>query len=406
MRLTLFAYLGSYGASLLGNSITAIALPLLVLFTTGSALSAGIVAIAVAVPAAVAGLLMGALVDVIDRRTAAIIANVISGLALALLPVIEATVGLDLGWFILVAVLSSIGDVPGITAREAMLPAVAKAAGVGASQLIGTREAVSAVSLLVGPAIAGFLVAALAPVTVMWVTAAISLLAAAWTLGIPAGATAPIPAEADLLGEETAPAPRGRSALHGAKVIFRSSMLRSLILLELALGVTLAAMQGIVIPVHFAFQDQAQYVGFVLSALAAGLLVGGVSFATLSQKLSRLTWFGLGVVLVTAGFVTIATLGGVALLLVGAAIVGLGAGCLNSVVGLAFVESIRDAERGRVLGAQNAVLTLFPGAGIALAALLIEFGSLQLATVVLASAWVLAAVVSLSSRSVRQLGTA
>jgi hypothetical protein len=47
-------------------------------------------------------------------------------------------------------------------------------------------------------------------------------------------------------------------------------VLRSLILLTLALGVTLAAVQGIVIPVHFAFQDQAQYVGFVLSALAAG----------------------------------------------------------------------------------------------------------------------------------------
>ena len=58
-------------------------------------------------------------------------------------------------------------------------------------------------------------------------------------------------------------------------------MLRSLILLELALGVTLAAMQGIVIPVHFAFQDQAQYVGFVLSALA---VVGG---AALTEQFVR-----------------------------------------------------------------------------------------------------------------------
>ena len=44
-------YLTSYGISLLGNSVTAIALPLLVLLTTGSAGDAGLVAIAGAVPA-------------------------------------------------------------------------------------------------------------------------------------------------------------------------------------------------------------------------------------------------------------------------------------------------------------------------------------------------------------------
>jgi hypothetical protein len=80
---------------------------------------------------------------------------------------------------------------------------------------------------------------------------------------------------------------------------------------------------------------------------------------------------------VTTGFIVIATLGHVSVLLGGAVIVGLGGGCLNSVVGLTFIESTRDAERGRVLGAENALLTLFPGAGIALAAVLIEFASLQ-----------------------------
>jgi MFS family permease len=403
MRRTLVAYLTSYGVSLLGNSITAIALPLLVLFTTGSALSAGIVAIAVAVPAAVAGILMGALIDVVNRRTAAIVANVVSGVALALLPIIDMTVGLTLGWFVAVAVLSSIGDVPGITAREAMLPSVAAASGMETSRLIGTREAISAVSLLVGPAIAGFLVAALEPVTVMWFTAGISLLAAVISLGIPARATAVSASEVSELGTAPVEAQPGRSALHGLKVIVRSPVLRSLILLTLALGATLAAVQGIVIPVHFAFQDQAQHVGFVLSALAAGLLVGGVTFASSSEKLSRRTWFGLGVVLVSIGFVVIATLGHVSVLLAGALIVGLGGGCLNSVIGVTFIERTRDAERGRVLGAENALLTLFPGAGIALAALLIEFGSLQVATVALTAMWVVAATAALLSRTVRRI---
>ena len=183
-------YLTSYGISLLGNSVTAIALPLLVLLTTGSPGDAGLVAVAAAVPAAIAGLLMGSLVDRINRRTAAVLSDVISAVALALLPILEATVGLSLGWFIAVAVLNSFGDVPGITAREAMLPAVARAASWDASRLIGLRESIGGVSMLVGPAAAGVLVAALEPVAVMWVTASIAALAALLTLLLPPRATA------------------------------------------------------------------------------------------------------------------------------------------------------------------------------------------------------------------------
>ena len=116
------------------------------LLTTGSAGDAGLVAIAAAVPAAFAGLLMGSLVDRINRRTAAVLSDVISALALALLPIIDATVGLSLGWFIAIAVLNSFGDVPGITAREAMLPAIARAARMDASRLIGLRESLGGVS--------------------------------------------------------------------------------------------------------------------------------------------------------------------------------------------------------------------------------------------------------------------
>jgi MFS family permease len=81
----IFFYLASFGSSLLGNSITAIALPLLVLMTTGSPLGAGAVAIAAAVPSAIAGLLMGSVIDRINRRTAAILSDVISAVAVLIL---------------------------------------------------------------------------------------------------------------------------------------------------------------------------------------------------------------------------------------------------------------------------------------------------------------------------------
>ena len=376
-------YLTSYGISLLGNSVTAIALPLLVLLTTGSAGDAGLVAIAGAVPAALAGLLMGSLVDRINRRTAAILSDVISALALALLPIIDATVGLSLGWFIAIAVLNSFGDVPGITAREAMLPAIARAARMDASRLIGLRESLGGVSLLAGPAGAGILVAALEPAAVMWVTASIAALAALLTLLLPPHATAHV-------RDESRPSFRAAagSVFRGVGIIARTPLLRALILLMLALAVVLAALQGMVIPVHFAFQGEASLVGFVLSALAVGLLVGGGLFAVLGERIPRAVWLVVGVLMIAVGLAVLATLGPVWTIFTGAAIVGLGGGSMNAVVGLTFVETVEEGRRGAVLGAQNALLTLVPAVGIGGAALLIEAGSLDLAATVIAGVWI------------------
>ena len=424
MRRIVPFYLAAYGTSLMGNSITAIALPLLVLFTTGSPLGAGVVAMAAAVPAAVAGLLMGSLVDRFDRRGVAILADVISALALLVLPIVHLTIGLELGWFIAAAILNSFGDVPGITAREAMLPAISRSARMDTSRLIGVRESMSGVALLIGPAVAGILVAALQPVTVLWFTSGLAALAALLTLVIPRWATVAGAASATAddgaraadgeapgaVGERSAgtaagEAPAPSSIFAGLGVILRAPLLRGLVLLQLVLAVVLAATQGMVVPVHFAFRGEPGLVGFVLSALAAGLLVGGGLFAVLGRRIPPRRWFLAGLVLVAAGVVVIALLGPTWSLFLGAAVIGLGGGSLNAVTGLAFIENVLDSQRGRVLGAQNSLMTLVPAGGIGLASVLIEAGGLPLATAVLAGLWILAALAGLLTPRLRRLGS-
>ncbi|SIO87413.1 MFS transporter [Nocardiopsis sp. JB363] len=399
MKRIIFFYLTSFGTSLMGNSITAIALPLVVLFTTGSPLSAGVVAIAAAVPAALAGLLMGSLVDRINRRTAAILSDVISAVALLILPIVDLTIGLSLGWFVAVAILNSFGDVPGITAREAMLPAIAKAATTDPSRLIGLRESLAGVSLLLGPAIAGILVSAFEPVTVLWITSGLAAAAALLTAAVPKRAT--VLSRDHTESSTTRPA---RSMFYGLGVIARSPLLRGLVLLGMALAIVLAATQGMVIPVHFAFRDEPQFVGFVLSALAAGLLVGGGCFAAFGHRIPHRMWFIAGLVLVAVGFSVIGVLGPVWSIFAGAAIVGLGGGSMNAVIGLAFIENVDDSQRGTVLGAQNAIMTLVPAAGIGVAALLIEVSGLSLATIALTALWILAALGALLTPHLRRLG--
>ncbi|MGB7425123.1 MAG: MFS transporter, partial [Ornithinimicrobium sp.] len=121
MRLLPTVYLASYTLSGLGNSVAAIVLPLVVLQTTGSALAAGTVAAATVVPAVLAGLLMGVVIDRINRRTSSVITDLISAAAMFALPVVDMITGLSVGWFVLFGIIGAVGDVPGITAREALL---------------------------------------------------------------------------------------------------------------------------------------------------------------------------------------------------------------------------------------------------------------------------------------------
>lgn len=399
MKRTSFFYFASFAASLLSNSVTAIALPLLVLFTTGSPLDAGVVAIAAAVPAAIAGLLMGSLIDRINRRTASILSDVISTVALLALPIVDLTVGLNLGWFIAVAVLGSFGDVPGMTARESMLPAIAKAVGTEPARLIGLREALAGVTMLIGPAAAGVLVATFETVTVLWLTSGLAALAALLTLGIPSGATAHLREHA-----EESRTSGIRSVLDGVVFLFHSPLLRGMLLLSVTLGVVLAAVQGMVIPVHFAFRNEPQFVGFVLSSLAAGLLIGGGLFASLATSIPRRVWFISGIAVLTVGLTGLAFLGPVWSIFASAAVAGLGGGAIGSVVGVTFVENVDESQRGLVLGAQNAVLTLTPALGIGGGAVLIDSGSLHLATTVFVAVWVIIVLAALFNPRIRRLG--
>ena len=87
-------YLTSYALSLLGNSIAGIALPLLVLQTTGSLASTGILAATTAIPAFLAGIFLGVVIDRVNRRTSSVTADLISAASIAALPVVDLVTGL------------------------------------------------------------------------------------------------------------------------------------------------------------------------------------------------------------------------------------------------------------------------------------------------------------------------
>lgn len=404
MKIVPFAYLASHLLSLLGNSIAGVALPLIVLQVTGSALGAGTVAAATALPAVAAGLFMGVVIDRINRRTSSVVTDLVSAAAIAALPIVDLVTGLSLGWFVLFGVLGSLGDVPGMTAREALLPAIVRHSGLAAERLMGIREGLSAIALMLGPAAAGMLMVLFDGSTVLWVTAGTSLAAALLTLLIPR-AVGVIPAE-ETTGDGPAAAPRatGWSQLRdGWAVLLRTPFLLATTALSLVTVVVIAPLQALVLPVYFTLEGEPGMLGFVLTALAVGMLVGAGVYAGLGTRGPRRAWFLTGLAGCTAGFGIIAALPSVWIVLLGAFVVGLSNGLFGSLLGVLMIERIPERMRGRIMGTQNALMTAAPPLGIVLAAVVTELADVRTAAIVVACLWLLAPLLGVCAPSLRRL---
>ncbi|BCJ66083.1 MFS transporter [Polymorphospora rubra] len=424
-------FLASDFLSLFGNAVAGVAMPLIVLQTTGSVLGAGIVAAATAIPAMIGGLFTGVVIDRINRRTASVATDLISAGAVAALPIVDLLVGLELGWFILFGIIGSLGDVPGMTAREALLPAIVRHGGIAAERLIGVRESLGALAILVGPAAAGGLMVLFDGSTVLWITAATSLGAALVTLTLPhrvgeleagaapgsaepagsadpggsaaGGATAEPGAEV-AVGLRPAPVTGWAQLREGWRLLFRGSpFLLAVTLLNLVLATVLSALQGLVLPVHFTLLDQPGRLGLVLSSIALGTMVGGGVYAVAGSRGPRRAWLLTGFAASVVGIAVIGALPAAGLVFTGAFVVGAAFGLLSGLLGVLMMERIPDRMRGRILGTQNAILTGAAPVGIVLAAVAVEYVGLGAAAAGLAVVWAVAAVVAVTGRGLRSL---
>ncbi|MGO3175396.1 MAG: MFS transporter [Microbacterium gubbeenense] len=359
-----FVYLGSYSLSLLGNGIASVLFPLLVLAKTGDILAAGILASVTAGVAAVVGVLAGVLVDRVNRRTVSIISDVLSAGSVAALPVVDALWGLNLTWFIVLGVIGAFGDMPGMTARETMLPRVALLGGgkPGAlDRLVGVRESLSAVLMLIGPGVGGLLVYLLGVSSAaLFITAGTSLAAAVLSFAISPRA-----------GEIESTVVAGAEHSGGVRRLFADLVAgwRFLLGSRLVLGATivtavfiavLAALQATVLPAYFSREQLPELSGFAVTGIALGSLVGAGVYTAMIGRTSRRAWFVIGIVGSMIGFVALGTLGAPWMVIVAAVLIGLTNAPMSAVLGVATIEATPDRMRGRVLGAQNALMLAAP----------------------------------------------
>ncbi len=383
--------------SLLGNSIMTIALPWLVLIRTGDVAAAGTVAAVTAIPAFLAAIVGGVVIDRLGRRRVTILADLLSATAVAALAVVDATTGLTMAWFIVLGLIGALIDVPGMTAREALMPDVASAAGMRLERLAGVREGLFGVAFLVGPALAGIGLGLLPEHVVVLATAACSALAAllTWMLprevgGRPQHGTSGLRAMIADLGE-------------GARALWSSRVLFALTVLSTGSVAAFGPLQGILLPAHFARLGAPEQLGFVVTALAVGSILSSASYAALATRVSRRSFFVAALVVASAGLVVLALLPDFWVIFGGMAILGVGSGLLAPLVPVLVAEQVPAEVRGRVLGLQNAALMAVAPVAMLGVGLIAAGAGIGVAMWVIAGLWLVVVVAGLVAPSLRSL---
>ncbi|MDR3107332.1 MAG: MFS transporter, partial [Bifidobacteriaceae bacterium] len=339
----------------------------------------------------------GVVVDRVNQRTVAVLGDVVSALAVASLPIIALTSGLSVGWFIAFGVLSAIGDVPAMTAREALVPQLARATGTRTESLVSAREALASVAVIVGPAIAGGLIAFTTPVAALWVTAVTSALAALAMLIIPSQLGQP-------LCSPSAHAAPLREFGHGLRYLFvEHRPLRAVTLVGVPLLGGIAALQGLALPVYFTEAGRPGSTGLTLSALAFGTLIGAGVYGVASRRARDRSFLLVGIALAVIGVWLLAALPPLAMVVVAVGLLGIGSGMVSALFGVLSLRLAHGSMQGRVLGNQNALtLGVAPFATLGVSLLIAGHG-LGAGVVVTAAIITAAALYALLTPSLRHL---
>ncbi|MBA3416711.1 MAG: MFS transporter [Chloroflexia bacterium] len=391
-RRPLFALLGADGISQTGNTLAMVAIPWYVLETTGSAALTGVTAAAETVAIVISGVLGGVIVDRLGQKRTSIIGDLASAATIALIPLLDQTVGLAYWQLLVLVFLGAVLDTPGRTARRGLYATVARLGAVGLERTNTSALTVNRAAGLAGPLLAGVLIAALGPTPVLWIDAATFLVSAGLVAaGIP-GRIVPRPVGtvgtvdgAAMAGIRPAIGRYLEDVREGFRFIGGDRVIGTL-LVVFSLGSLLAEpMWSVVFPVY---ADQvfgsALDLGIIFGALAAGSLLGNAVSFVWGPRLPRRATLIAGFTVRVLTLWVIVAMPPLWVIVVAVVVNALFLEPTNPIWMTVFHERIPEALYGRVLGALLSLIYAARTLGVVVYGLLLEWAGLRPTLVVLA----------------------
>ena len=330
------------GISRFGDVITAVVIPWFVLETTGSAGRTGVVVFAGAVAVVISLFLGGTVVDRLGFRRISLAGDLASGATVASIAVLHQFDALPFELLVALVFLGTLLDLPAQMARYAVLPEVAGEAGLRIERAMGISEGLITSGALVGPAMAGLLIAGIGPANVLWVDVAtfgVSFLLVAFFVP---GRTAHAHAAAESFR---------RTFADGWRFLRNDRVLLALVIYLFAMNLVIGPVEVLVVPLYASIVlDSAIALGLMTAAIAVGGLAGNLIFGATGHRFPRRPTFVASFLAIPLGLVALS--GGPALWLALPVMAGIGLGLSlgNMIEYTVYFERIPEHLRARVLG--------------------------------------------------------
>ena len=345
--------------SLFGDAFALIALPWFVLQITGSGTATAGILLALQLPAIVTSLAIGSLTDRFQPRTIIAVDNGIRTLVIGLIPLLYGAGLLDLWLLFLLAVLAGMLEPATLIGSRSLLPDLVEDQDLDAANMLWSFSL--NLSLVIGPAVAGLLVASFGGPSVLLIDAATFAVMAFVAIGLPI-----------LRRSELSAAPLSQRL--GLHQLWHMKAVRLTTLLSLVFFFSYGPLEA-ALPLYSAtiLQTDARGYGLLWSTLAVGALAGTLGSTALSRRLR------LGVALPLIALLWGASLLPVVfvdklwpacgLLLLG----GLMWGPYTPMETTLLQRNVPRAQLGRVFGARSTLLTGGSPLGLAVGGVLLAF---------------------------------
>ncbi|XVV11314.1 MFS transporter [Actinoplanes sp. CA-131856] len=346
MRRPLASLLVAESVSLAGSHVSSVAVPWLVLTTTGSATRVGAVALAQTLPFVLAGMFGGPLVDRLGARRVAIFSDAASAVVVALVPLLHLLGLLSFGPLLaIVAVAGAFGGATN-TAKRALLPQAA--AGTAMARATTLFDGIGRTAILVGLPLGGLLVAALGPAAVLAIDAAsFAVCAATIAVGVRTSEERAGEARESYLASLAA----------GFAFLRRDSLFAVIVAVLFFTNLADQAYSIVFVPVWVRETGAGPAVlGLLGGVFGLGAVLGSLIYAALATRLPRVLTFAVCFLLAgSPRFFALATTDRLWPVLAVALGAGLAVAAVNPILMALSYERVPPELRGRVLGLAVAI---------------------------------------------------
>jgi MFS family permease len=292
-RAGLIMLLVAYALFTMGSMVTIVAVPWLVLTTTGSATKMGVVAAATTVPFLFTSVFATPAADRLGMQATVIVTSLGGALSMAVIAIVP-----DVNFGVLLAMVAVSGALNGVggRAQHVLLRPMGEAAGMPMIRVTAIYDGLNNVAMLTGAPLGGLLIFWFGAQGAIWADAA-AMAACALIVG-----TLVRPPAGSLPDTATAASERYVAALlRGFRHLWADRLLFGMLLMVMLANVFSVANSAVFVPLWVSdVYGAAPAIGIILGTYSVGVVLGNAVFAVAATKLPQYLTFIVSIVLCCA----------------------------------------------------------------------------------------------------------